>query len=188
MKAISTFAIAGAFGATMAMTAGAALAECSAGNYEGCKGKAWVDGDVMETPLGSKWWPHPIWGADDQAGSTNYYKQTEVVLRALAVIKKGETMEIGHEYHADMPLFDALRVWRKTRAEEEGVPAFVVFSDRTLAALAQARPPDIDGLFSVFGIGAAKRDRFGKAVLEVIAEFGSESEADLTIPSPGGRG
>jgi kynurenine formamidase len=105
MKSFKTYAIAGAFGAAMAMTAGTAFAECSAGDYKGCVGKPWVDGTVMDTPLGSKWWPHPIWGAGDEAGSTNYYKQTEVVLRALSVIKKGMTMEIGHEYHADMPLF-----------------------------------------------------------------------------------
>ncbi len=105
MNSLKTYAIAGAFGAAMAMTAGAAFAECSAGDYKGCVGKPWVDGTVMDTPLGSKWWPHPIWGAGDEAGSTNYYKQTEVVLRALSVIKKGMTMEIGHEYHADMPLF-----------------------------------------------------------------------------------
>jgi ATP-dependent DNA helicase RecQ len=75
--------------------------------------------------------------------------------------------------HVDMPLFDVLKAWRKTRAEEEGVPAFVVFGDRTLAALASSRPTNMDELFSVFGVGAAKRDRFGKDVLKVIADFGS---------------
>ena len=73
--------------------------------------------------------------------------------------------------HADMPLFDVLREWRKTRASEEGIPAFVVFSDRTLAALASAKPTNMDELFTVFGVGAAKRDRFGRGVLEVIEEF-----------------
>jgi ATP-dependent DNA helicase RecQ len=74
-----------------------------------------------------------------------------------------------------MPLFDVLKAWRKSRAEEEGVPAFVVFGDRTLAALASSRPTNMDELFTVFGVGAAKRDRFGKDVLEVIADFGSAS-------------
>ncbi|MFP6779477.1 MAG: hypothetical protein VB916_04235, partial [Alphaproteobacteria bacterium] len=66
--------------------------------YAGLKGKAWVDGDCMETPLGEKWWPHPIWGADDQAGSTNWYKKPEVVKRALAMVKEGNTMQLGHPY------------------------------------------------------------------------------------------
>jgi len=77
--------------------------------------------------------------------------------------------------NADMPLFEVLREWRKTRAQEEGVPAFVVFGDRTLAALASARPRNMDELFTVFGIGAAKRDRFGRAILEVIEEFQANS-------------
>ncbi|MDA1257263.1 MAG: ATP-dependent DNA helicase [Chloroflexi bacterium] len=73
--------------------------------------------------------------------------------------------------HTNRPLYDELRLWRKTRSDQDGVPAFVVFSDRTLVALAQARPTDIDELFSVFGIGAAKRDRYGREVLEVIDRY-----------------
>jgi len=46
-------------------------AQCSGKNWKDCAGKPWVDGDVMETPLGSRWWPHPIWGPGDEAGSTN---------------------------------------------------------------------------------------------------------------------
>ena len=78
--------------------------------------------------------------------------------------------------YVNRPLYDALRSWRKSRADQDGVPAFVVFSDRTLVALAQARPADIDELFTVFGIGAAKRDRYGQEVLEVIADVGPGSE------------
>ena len=78
--------------------------------------------------------------------------------------------------YVNRPLYDALRSWRKSRADQDGVPAFVVFSDRTLVALAQARPADIDALFTVFGIGAAKRDRYGQEVLEVIADVGPGSE------------
>ena len=52
--------------------AGQASAECSDQNWQDCKGKPWVDGDAMETPLGSKWWPNPMWGEGDEAGSTNW--------------------------------------------------------------------------------------------------------------------
>ena len=73
--------------------------------------------------------------------------------------------------NSNMPLFQVLREWRKTRAQEEGVPAFVVFSDRTLASMAEIKPTNMEELFTVFGVGSAKRDRFGVAVLKVIAEF-----------------
>lgn len=91
----------------------------------------------------------------------------------VAAARKTTVSQSRRPDHADMPLFDVLREWRKTRAAEEGVPAFVVFSDRTLAALASAKPTNLDELFTVFGVGAAKRDRFGRGVLEVIEEFQS---------------
>ena len=81
----------------------AASADCDA--YRHLAGKAWVDGTCMETPLGERWWPHPIWGADDQAGSTNWYTRPEVVKRALAEIEEGRALKIGHVYTSDMPLF-----------------------------------------------------------------------------------
>lgn len=97
--AAAVFAVAG--------WAGSAHAACSPDNWQDCSGKPWVDGSSMETPLGSKWWPHPMWGAGDEAGSTNWYAQPDVVMRAVGMIKRGRTMKIGHEYHADMPLFGA---------------------------------------------------------------------------------
>ncbi len=95
---------AAAFAGTVALS-GAAFAECGQGNWQDCAGKPWVDGDNMETPLGSKWWPHPMWGEGDEAGSTNWYTQAAVVMRALSVIKEGKTMRLGHDYTSSMPLF-----------------------------------------------------------------------------------
>ncbi len=84
--------------------AGNAQAACE-DNWKECAGKPWVDGTNMETPLGSKWWPHPMWGAGDQAGSTNWYKKPEVVMRAIKLIKSGQIYQLGHQYHSKMPLF-----------------------------------------------------------------------------------
>lgn len=100
---LKSLAVIGAFGAALAMSSNA-YAACS-DNLQDCVGKPWVNGTNMETPLGEKWWPHPIWGAGDEAGSTNWYKKPEVVKRALGVVSEGMTMKLGHEYHADMPLF-----------------------------------------------------------------------------------
>ncbi|MEZ5591201.1 MAG: cyclase family protein [Gammaproteobacteria bacterium] len=81
--------------------------ECSQVNWQACAGKPWVDGDTMDTPLGSKWWPHPLWGADDEAGSTNWYTKPEVVMRALSQVKEGKTYKLGFDYYSEMPLFGA---------------------------------------------------------------------------------
>lgn len=90
-------------GATVSTAAKAACAD----NWKDCAGKSWVDGDKMDTPLGSKWWPNKLWGADDEAGSTNWYTKPEVIKRAMAEIKEGKAYKIGHDYTADMPLFGA---------------------------------------------------------------------------------
>jgi kynurenine formamidase len=90
---------------SLALTSGAALAECSPENWQDCAGKGWVEGDNMETPLGSKWWPNALWGEGDEAGSTNWYTKPEVVQRALGEAKEGKVYRLGHDYTSTMPMF-----------------------------------------------------------------------------------
>ena len=69
----------------------------------------------------------------------------------------------------DRGLFEALRAWRAQTAREQGVPAYIVFGDATLRALAEHRPASLADLDGISGIGAKKKDAYGDAVLEVIA-------------------
>lgn len=62
----------------------------------------------------------------------------------------------------------ALRAWRKDRAARDGQPAFVVFSDRTMAALAARRPTSQEELLAVPGLGPAKVGRYGDELLAVL--------------------
>jgi DNA helicase-2/ATP-dependent DNA helicase PcrA len=73
---------------------------------------------------------------------------------------------------ADGPVAEALRAWRRKRAEADGVPAYVVFNDRTLAALAERRPRSRGELLAVDGIGPAKLDRYGDELLALLATDG----------------
>ena len=70
----------------------------------------------------------------------------------------------------DEPVFTALREWRAGKARELGVPAYVVLHDRTLAELAALRPRTQGELLNVPGIGLAKAERYGEALLDVLAE------------------
>ncbi|WP_399553049.1 DNA helicase RecQ, partial [uncultured Leifsonia sp.] len=70
---------------------------------------------------------------------------------------------------ADQPLFEALRSWRAGQAREQGVPAYIVFGDATLRAVASARPASLADLDGISGIGAKKREAYGEALLEVVA-------------------
>ena len=62
-------------------------------------------------------------------------------------------------------LFDALRGWRLAEARTQGVPAYVILHDRTLAAIAQSRPDSLAALARIDGIGAAKLERYGEAIV-----------------------
>ncbi|HEX6084111.1 MAG TPA: DNA helicase RecQ [Thermoanaerobaculia bacterium] len=67
----------------------------------------------------------------------------------------------------DRSLFEALRVWRREEAQERGVPPYVIFSDKTLRELARVRPASRYELREIYGIGDAKLEAFGDAVLSM---------------------
>jgi ATP-dependent DNA helicase RecQ len=66
-------------------------------------------------------------------------------------------------------LFEALRAWRAGEAREQGVPAYIVFGDATLRAVAVARPERLTDLDGITGIGAKKLEAYGDALLAVVA-------------------
>ncbi len=70
--------------------------------------------------------------------------------------------------HVDDELLAALRAWRKERSADLKVPAYVVFTDATLIAIAERKPADSAGLVAIPGIGAAKLERFGAEVLALV--------------------
>jgi DNA helicase-2/ATP-dependent DNA helicase PcrA len=67
-------------------------------------------------------------------------------------------------------LFDRLRDWRKERAAGLGQPAYCVFTDATLTAIATARPARGTELAGLPGVGATKLDKFGAEVLALVAD------------------
>ncbi|MES2562057.1 MAG: DNA helicase RecQ [Pseudomonadota bacterium] len=69
---------------------------------------------------------------------------------------------------ADDSLLARLKEWRATQAREQSVPAYVIFHDSTLSAIAERRPQDMEALARISGIGAKKRERYGTAVLALI--------------------
>ncbi|KGR76931.1 DNA helicase RecQ [Ureibacillus sinduriensis] len=73
----------------------------------------------------------------------------------------------------DDPLFEHLRAVRKELAEKEGVPPFVVFSDKTLKDMCDKKPTDEEMFLSVSGVGQNKLERYGTIFLKAIKEFSS---------------
>ncbi len=71
----------------------------------------------------------------------------------------------------DEILFERLRTLRKKLADERKVPAYIVFGDNTLRALARAYPETLDALEGIPGIGEKKRDEFGEIFTTAIADY-----------------
>jgi len=69
----------------------------------------------------------------------------------------------------DSPLLASLREWRLAQAREQGVPAYVILHDRTLGEIAALLPASVSALLAVPGIGAAKAERYGDALLALVA-------------------
>ncbi|WP_350349023.1 DNA helicase RecQ [Agromyces sp. G08B096] len=70
---------------------------------------------------------------------------------------------------AQAELFEALRAWRAAEAKEQGVPAYIVFGDATLRAVAVAKPTALGELDGITGIGQKKREAYGEALIRVVA-------------------
>ena len=68
----------------------------------------------------------------------------------------------------DRGLFDQLRDWRRGEAARQSVPPYVIFHDRTLAEIAAVRPASLAALGDVGGVGQAKLDHYGAAVLAIV--------------------
>lgn len=68
-------------------------------------------------------------------------------------------------------LYAHLKEWRRAQAQAKGVPAYVIFGDRDLAGIAEVAPRDLNQLAACKGIGPAKLQQYGEALLEQIAAF-----------------
>jgi ATP-dependent DNA helicase RecQ len=67
------------------------------------------------------------------------------------------------------PVFERLRAWRTSVAKELGMPPYVIFHDSTLRLIAASPPSTLDELRQVNGVGATKLDKYGQAILDVLA-------------------
>ena len=65
--------------------------------------------------------------------------------------------------------FAALKAWRAEVAREHNLPAYVIFHDATLAAIAAAAPTTLGGLEGITGIGASKLEKYGPEVIRALA-------------------
>lgn len=95
------------------------------------------------------------------------------VLESAAERKVGRCSTCPPTY--DETVFERLTVWRAETASRAKVPPYVVFTDATLVAIAEALPGRLEALAKIPGVGVTKLDRYGAEVLAVLAAVPGDS-------------
>ena len=92
------------------------------------------------------------------------------IKRALKILVKARAGDPASTLEpATAKVFEALRAERGRLAREQGVPPYVIFHDSTLIALASRQPRSLSDLTDIPGMGQKKMERYGAAVLAVLA-------------------
>jgi len=94
--------------------------------------------------------------------------------------------ESWREYVAesDIPLFNALRDWRMERGKRDGLPSYVIFTNRELGAIVTAHPSTIGQLGQVPGVGSGKIKSYGAELLTVLSRFGQSDNDNGLVEAP----
>lgn len=92
------------------------------------------------------------------------------VLKGQAQVYRKAAVKVAPQLPEDDGLFEQLRTLRRNLAEEQGVPPFVVFSDRTLHEMSQQQPQNETEFLDIHGVGASKWAKYGPAFLKIIQE------------------
>ncbi|MBL7545402.1 MAG: ATP-dependent DNA helicase RecQ [Bdellovibrionaceae bacterium] len=102
---------------------------------------------------------------------TNIFKdqQPKTKLEKAGSKKKSSALPVFMEPHQEAR-FQALKAWRRQKSIELDIPAFIIFSDRTLKELATQNPAHFDDLKNIHGIGTEKLERYGADIMLVLTE------------------
>ncbi|MBV9849655.1 MAG: ATP-dependent DNA helicase RecQ, partial [Armatimonadetes bacterium] len=90
--------------------------------------------------------------------------------RPIARVHAASALSRNADDEPDTDLYDALRHWRRLEASAAALPPYCIFSDKTLTAIAREKPQDLDALRAISGVGAAKLEKFGDAVIQVVSQ------------------
>lgn len=101
------------------------------------------------------------------------YSMLKLNPRSLRVLKSQEKVicklsEDTEEKVINKDLFNKLRIWRKNKANSQGIKPYIIFSDTTLMELANKNPKTKDELMSIRGMGEKKYERYGEDILKIM--------------------
>ncbi len=106
-----------------------------------------------------------------QKGSDVLYGKDRVSALKREDTKKKQPVKGGEFDSYDADLFDRLRIMRKKLAEEQQVPPYIIFSDKTLHEMCRHYPASLPDMRKISGVGDAKLERYGGFFIEEIAKY-----------------
>jgi ATP-dependent DNA helicase RecQ len=105
-----------------------------------------------------------------EAGRPILRGEAQIHLRRDVKVRVSKRADRAFAAGGDTALFEVLRQERARIAKEQKVPAYVIFHDATLAAIAEAKPASLAALGEVPGIGRSKLERYGATILAALAQ------------------
>jgi DNA helicase-2/ATP-dependent DNA helicase PcrA len=107
------------------------------------------------------------WTTDGKSKPSPFLEELEVRSATTPREQRGASTPVRQPARGGQ-LFDRLKAWRRSRAQADGVPAYVVFHDATLEEIAERKPQDWADLAAISGVGPAKLERYADEVLAVV--------------------
>jgi len=98
------------------------------------------------------------------------FLEYEPVLGALDKEGKDNVLDEAHRL-----LLDRLRAWRKERSDKDGIPSYIVATNRELREVVKATPRTLEALKTIKGFGRKKMERYGSEIVAIVSTFFDES-------------
>jgi len=130
---------------------------------------------------------YPVLKLTGKGRDVLYGRDSLTALRREPPRTRHRTVQDGEFKPYDGVLFKRLRVLRKALAEEQQVPPYIIFSDRSLHEMCRCYPATLDALKKISGVGDTKLERYGDAFLREITAYLSENPG-ITAPDTGQTG
>jgi len=105
-------------------------------------------------------------------GDENFRYRPDVFVKGRSTAKAAKTRKIISDLPPeDQALFEALKALRREIAASRSVPAYIIFSDKSLVDMATCKPETLDQFGEIYGVGAGKKKEFGEKFVQFIAEY-----------------
>ena len=107
-----------------------------------------------------------------QDGDDNYWT---ILIEYDPVLEKSPKKDFEKLDETQKILFEKFRIWRKEKADKEGVPVYIVGTNKELSDMVKNAPKSLEALKNIKGFGKSKISKYGNELIEIIKAFYEKS-------------